>query len=238
MATSMFEVCRPLADSQTPAQVAAVLCWPQDGGSEWPPQPRRLWHRAGHPYHHGDTAESPERRCGGGWSRTVKVRRLLLCVRAPSCSSFNDSLAAAAARVVAGWCVNGAIAFVSSDASCLLCRPAEAPLGWTSFVARCTLRYALLYADCSAAIYTQAIYNKRVAAGGLLTTRHCLAFAPDSRNSKKSFPGFEKIVRESRPVELNYNPNHDRGFCFSCFDECIVNVKVYICRPVWNLRGW
>ena len=56
---------------------------------------------AGRPDRRGDAAESPERRCGGGWSRVVKVRRLLLCVGTPPApASINDSLAAAAAWVV------------------------------------------------------------------------------------------------------------------------------------------
>ena len=53
------------------------------------------------PDHCGDTAESPERCCGGGWSHAVKVRRLLSCFRAPSCCSYSDSLAAAVVWVVA-----------------------------------------------------------------------------------------------------------------------------------------
>jgi len=49
----------------------------------------------------GDAAESPERRCGGGWSRAVKVRRLLSCVAVSSGSNFSYvSSAAAAAWVV------------------------------------------------------------------------------------------------------------------------------------------
>jgi len=38
----------------------------------------------------GDAAESPERRCGSGWSLAVKVHQLLSCVGASSSSSFND----------------------------------------------------------------------------------------------------------------------------------------------------
>jgi len=74
MATSTFRVHHLPADSQTPPLAAAAL---------------------------SHAAESPERHCGGGWFRVVKVRRLLLCVVASSGSSFNDSSMAAGVWVVA-----------------------------------------------------------------------------------------------------------------------------------------
>jgi len=50
----------------------------------------------------GDAAESLERCCGGGWSRAVKVRRLLSCVGVSNGSSFNYNWSAAAAAWVVG----------------------------------------------------------------------------------------------------------------------------------------
>jgi len=46
---------------------------------------------------------------------------------------------------------------------------------------------------------------------GLLTARqaYCLDFTPDSQNWRKSSPGFQKIVPESTPAGLDYNPNYN-----------------------------
>ena len=90
----------------------------------------------------------------------MKVLRLLLCVSAPSGSMFNDSVAAAAARVIAGRCAGSANAIVNSDASSLFCRLAETSNFYTTrpdvlcrLIVGCMLRHALSYEDCRAANY-------------------------------------------------------------------------------------
>jgi len=139
MAITKSRVCRLPADLQTLPPVAAALHRPQDSGGERPPPPQWLRRRTEWPDRCRDVAKWPERHCDGGRSHAVKERRLLSCIGASSGSSFNSS-ATSTAWVVAEWSGGGANVMVNSDASSLLCRPAEAAhLYITHHPARCSL---------------------------------------------------------------------------------------------------
>ena len=139
MAMTKSRVCRLPADLQTLPPVAAALHRPQDSGGD-PPPPQWLRRRTEWPDRCRDVAKLLERHCGGGRSHAVKERRLLSCIGVSSGSSFNSS-ATSTAWVVAEWSGGGgANVMVNSDASSLLCRPAEAThLYITHHPATCSL---------------------------------------------------------------------------------------------------
>jgi len=73
----LYTIARPPASSSSAAALERMQLVVNDhrGGSRG----------AGRPDRRGDAAESPERRCGGGWSRVVKVRRLTAVLAVVDC---------------------------------------------------------------------------------------------------------------------------------------------------------